>query len=62
MRACKEVSNSATKEGYVDLNLDAAAWLVHFKCQNAALLNKIDVSTMLITFMFSKLLLEEETA
>lgn len=44
MRICKEVSNSATKEGYVDLNLDAAEWLNHFKCQNAALLNKIDVS------------------
>jgi small subunit ribosomal protein S29 len=52
MRACKEVSNSATREGYVDLNLDAAAWLVHFKCQNAALLNKIDVSTIFITFIF----------
>lgn len=43
MRACKEVSNSATREGCVDLNLDAAAWLVHFKCQNAALLNTIDL-------------------
>jgi small subunit ribosomal protein S29 len=44
MRACKEVSNSTTREGYVDLNLDAAAWLIHFKRQNATLLNKIDVS------------------
>lgn len=43
MRICKEVSNSATKEGFVDLNLDAAAWLNHFKCQNAALLNKLDL-------------------
>jgi small subunit ribosomal protein S29 len=47
MRACKEVSNSTTREGYVDLNLDAAAWLIHFKCQNATLLSKIDVSVFL---------------
>ncbi|KDR19525.1 28S ribosomal protein S29, mitochondrial [Zootermopsis nevadensis] len=43
MRVCKEVSNSATREGYVDLNLDAAEWLIHFKNQNAALLNNIDL-------------------
>lgn len=38
MRRCKESSNSATKEGFIDLNLDAVAWLVHFKHQNSQLL------------------------
>ncbi|RZC38742.1 28S ribosomal protein S29, mitochondrial [Asbolus verrucosus] len=39
MRRCKETSNSEAKEGHIDLNLDAAAWLVHFKSQNEHLLN-----------------------
>jgi len=39
----KEKSNSATKEGYLDINIDAAAWLIHFKTQNAALLAKLDL-------------------
>lgn len=34
MRSFKERSNSLTKEGYIDLNLDAAHWLLHFKTQN----------------------------
>ncbi|CAH0405592.1 unnamed protein product [Chilo suppressalis] len=34
----KEMSNSQTHEGFVDLPLDAAAWLIHFKTQNQALL------------------------
>ena len=39
MRRCKEISSSETREGYIDLNIDAAAWLVHFKSQNEHLLN-----------------------
>lgn len=39
MRRFKERSNSLTKEGYIDLNLDAAQWLLHFKTQNAHLLS-----------------------
>lgn len=39
MRRCKENSNSSTKEGYVDLPLDAAAWLIHFKTQNQHILS-----------------------
>lgn len=39
MRRCKEYSNSTTREGFVDLNIDAAAWLVHFKHQNSDYLN-----------------------
>ncbi|CAG9118083.1 unnamed protein product [Plutella xylostella] len=34
----KEMSNSATHEGMVDVPLDAAAWLFHFKTQNQAML------------------------
>lgn len=39
MRRCKENSTSSTREGFMDLNLDAAQWLLHFKTQNAHLLN-----------------------
>lgn len=39
MRRCKEKSDSETREGFTDLNLDAADWLQHFKTQNAHLLN-----------------------
>lgn len=39
----KEKSNSVTKEGMIDLNVDAAAWLIHFKTQNHALLEKLDL-------------------
>lgn len=39
MRRCKDYSNSETKKGFTDLNLDAAAWLVHFKVQNSHLLS-----------------------
>ncbi|XP_022117575.2 28S ribosomal protein S29, mitochondrial [Pieris rapae] len=34
----KEMANSLTREGLVDLPLDAAAWLLHFKTQNQHLL------------------------
>lgn len=39
----KEVANSLTREGFFDLNVDAAAWLVHFKLQNAQLMTHFDV-------------------
>lgn len=39
----KEKSNSTTKEGLLDINIDAAAWLIHFKTQNTELLNKLDL-------------------
>ncbi|CAH2102968.1 unnamed protein product [Euphydryas editha] len=39
----KEMSNSQTHEGFVDLPLDAAAWLLHFKMQNQAHLKKGDL-------------------
>lgn len=42
-RRFKEKSNSLTKEGMIDLNVDAAAWLMHFKTQNNALLEKLDL-------------------
>lgn len=40
MRRTKDYSNSELKEGFIDINLDAAAWLLHFKTQNAQLLSK----------------------
>ncbi|XP_018567676.1 28S ribosomal protein S29, mitochondrial [Anoplophora glabripennis] len=45
MRRCQEYSNSETKEGFVDLNIDAAAWLLHFKTQNTHLLSNPDIKT-----------------
>lgn len=45
MRRCQEYSGSVTKEGFVDLNIDAAAWLLHFKTQNAELLKNPDLIT-----------------
>lgn len=39
----KERSNSETKEGFLDINIDAASWLIHFKTQNADLLKKLDL-------------------
>ncbi|XP_013191960.2 small ribosomal subunit protein mS29 [Amyelois transitella] len=41
----KEMSNSQTKEGFVDLPLDAAAWLLHFKSQNHTLLKADTLKT-----------------
>ncbi|CAH2049905.1 unnamed protein product, partial [Iphiclides podalirius] len=40
----KEMSNSSTREGFVDLPLDAAAWLLHFKTQNQTLLKSSDLA------------------
>ncbi|XP_068626414.1 small ribosomal subunit protein mS29 [Battus philenor] len=39
----KEMSNSQTREGFVDIPLDAAAWLLHFKTQNQTLLKSGDL-------------------
>ncbi|GBP44597.1 28S ribosomal protein S29, mitochondrial [Eumeta japonica] len=43
----KEISNSLSREGFVDIPLDAAAWLLQFKTQNQNLLkdNNLTVST-----------------
>ncbi|XP_011300119.1 28S ribosomal protein S29, mitochondrial, partial [Fopius arisanus] len=42
-RKPKEVAASTTKEGFYDLPVDAAAWLVRFKHQNRALLQELDL-------------------
>lgn len=42
----KEFSNSTIHEGYTDLPLESAAWLQHFKSQNAELLSKLDLRTL----------------
>ncbi|XP_052900692.1 28S ribosomal protein S29, mitochondrial [Anopheles moucheti] len=41
MKRAKEIANSTTKEGAIDLPLDGAAWLVHFKSQNGSLLKDL---------------------
>lgn len=41
----KEVATSPNKEGFVDLPMDAAAWLIHFKNQNMRLLSKLNLVT-----------------
>ncbi|XP_068086836.1 small ribosomal subunit protein mS29 [Anabrus simplex] len=43
LRRCKEVANAVFKEGCVDLPIDAAAWLVHFKNQNLSLIQELDL-------------------
>lgn len=42
-RRPKEVANSTTREGFFDLPIDSAAWLVHFKSQNSQLLTHLDL-------------------
>lgn len=39
----KEIANSISHEGCVDLPLDGAAWLLHFMTQNKTLLAKLDL-------------------
>lgn len=39
----KERANSTTREGCIDLPIDAAAWLIHFRAQNARLLPRLDL-------------------
>lgn len=41
----KEVANAYSTEGSVDLPLDAAAWLIHFKNQNGKLLAQLNLTT-----------------
>ncbi|XP_053950665.1 28S ribosomal protein S29, mitochondrial [Anastrepha ludens] len=45
MKRPKETANAASQEGFIDLPFDAAAWLVHFKTQNADLLSKLQLKT-----------------
>ncbi|XP_067640160.1 small ribosomal subunit protein mS29 [Eurosta solidaginis] len=45
MKRPKETANATSPEGYIDLPFDAAAWLVHFKTQNAKLLTELDLKT-----------------
>lgn len=45
MRRCKERSDSESKPGYSDLNLDAASWLIHFKHQNSHILSRPEIKT-----------------
>uniref|UniRef100_A0A182R035 Small ribosomal subunit protein mS29 n=1 Tax=Anopheles farauti TaxID=69004 RepID=A0A182R035_9DIPT len=44
MKRAKETANSSTVEGAIDLPLDGAAWLVHFKSQNAPLLAELGLT------------------
>lgn len=53
MRRCKESSNSETREDFIDINLDAQAWLVHFKNQNADLLSNPELK-IYHEYMWSK--------
>ncbi|XP_077293048.1 mitochondrial ribosomal protein S29 [Arctopsyche grandis] len=39
----REITNSPTREGLVDLPIDAAKWLIHFKTQNNAILKTADL-------------------
>lgn len=44
MRRCKEYCNSSTIEGNIDLPLDSAAWLIHFKNQNHHILSNPELT------------------
>ncbi|XP_049300250.1 28S ribosomal protein S29, mitochondrial [Anopheles funestus] len=44
MKRAKETANSTTKEGAIDLPLDGAAWLLHFKSQNGSLLKDLGLT------------------
>lgn len=43
LKTPKEKSNSATKEGQIDININAASWLIQFKQQNSELLKRLDL-------------------
>ncbi|XP_062549219.1 small ribosomal subunit protein mS29 [Armigeres subalbatus] len=43
MKRVRETAISTTHEGCLDLPLDGAAWLIHFKHQNGKLLSKLDL-------------------
>lgn len=44
----KEVNWSSTKKGLADIPLIAAQWLKHFKHQNEALLDELNVNILLL--------------
>uniref|UniRef100_A0A182K2S1 Small ribosomal subunit protein mS29 n=1 Tax=Anopheles christyi TaxID=43041 RepID=A0A182K2S1_9DIPT len=44
MKRAKEIANSASHEGSIDLPLDGAAWLVHFKSQNGSLIKSLGLT------------------
>lgn len=44
MKRAKETAISSTTDGALDLPLDGAAWLVHFKNQNGPLLNQLGLT------------------
>lgn len=50
----KEMSNSASREGFVDLPLDAAAWLIHFRTQNNNLLKNAEQLVTSKEYVWSK--------
>lgn len=39
----KETANSELQKGLIDINIDAAAWLIRFKTQNAQILEKLNL-------------------
>lgn len=45
MRRCKDASPSESKPGMMDVPINAAAWLVHFRTQNQHLLQKLNLMT-----------------
>ncbi|KAE8752602.1 hypothetical protein FOCC_FOCC000724 [Frankliniella occidentalis] len=45
MRKSKDISPSESKPGMLDVPINAAAWLVHFRAQNQHLLQKLDFKT-----------------
>lgn len=45
MRRCKDASPSETKPGMMDVPINAAAWLVHFRTQNTLLLKSLNLKT-----------------
>ncbi|KAK3923129.1 28S ribosomal protein S29, mitochondrial [Frankliniella fusca] len=45
IRRCKDISQSESKPGMVDVPINAAAWLVHFRTQNQHILEKGDFKT-----------------
>lgn len=49
----KECGPSTIHEGMIDIPLDSAAWLVHFKSQNSDLLTKLDLR-VIKTYEWSK--------
>jgi len=55
LRRPKEVVNSKTRPGFVDIPENAAKWLLHFKSQNQALIKELDVSRQNSTSLENKI-------